>query len=327
MELVKHFNNLLTDTVNLPNWRLDQLGQRVDTLYGRLSNDAVLGDLVTDKTPQGSWAHRTIIKPQPDLEYDADVLIHMKENEAWANEKSKYLDAFDATFGAAGYHDREKKTRCVRVIYANDCHVDLVPYVMTQDGYHIINAETGRWEDTNPGGFTEWMRERDEITNGNFRKVIRLMKFLRDHRTSFTDVPSIILVTMMGNRVNKWVPYSDPKAYENVPRTLVTIVESLDAWLQANPVRPSIEDPSSRGTTFDHRWKKDTTYSELRDCVHVVAQEMGVALAATNYQVSLEKWQAILGDGFKGDAPTESTTNPFAPAAGGSSVSHSGRGG
>ena len=232
MELTKHFDNLLTDTINLPKWRLEQLPERVETLYGKLRLSDSVGQLVTGKTPQGSWAHRTIIKPLPGLEYDADVLIHMKENESWDTTKAKYLDVIDRALESAGYAHRQAKTRCVRVSYANECHVDLVPYVLTSDGYHIVNAETGEWEDTNPEGFTAWMRERDDITNGNFRKVVRIMKFLRDHRASFTDVPSIILTTMMGNRISHDAEYGDPRAYQNVPKTLVTVVDAPAALCQ-----------------------------------------------------------------------------------------------
>lgn len=327
MELTKHFDNLLTDTINLPKWRLEQLPERVETLYGKLRLSDSVGQLVTGKTPQGSWAHRTIIKPLPGLEYDADVLIHMKENESWDTTKAKYLDVIDRALESAGYAHRQAKTRCVRVSYANECHVDLVPYVLTSDGYHIVNAETGEWEDTNPEGFTAWMRERDDITNGNFRKVVRIMKFLRDHRASFTDVPSIILTTMMGNRISHDAEYGDPRAYQNVPKTLVTVVDALDVWLQDNPLRPSIEDPSSPGTTFDHRWKRPETYSQLRKSVNVVAAEMRGALTATDYEESLARWQGIFGDGFKGNEPKESSS-PFAPLlVGGTSVSRSGRGG
>lgn len=190
MQHTGHFDTLLRDTVNLPQARLDQLSDRVGSIYDALLADAALGDLVIGKTPQGSWAHRTIIKPAEGKEYDADVLIHLDENYDWSDDKPEYINELYRALGRAGYADRHRKTRCVRVQYANDCHIDLVPYVTTWAGAKIVNRATGEWEDTNPQGFAAWMNERDTITNGNFRKVVRLMKFLRDHKNSFTGTRS-----------------------------------------------------------------------------------------------------------------------------------------
>ncbi|MBY8854502.1 hypothetical protein K7G98_42165, partial [Saccharothrix sp. MB29] len=70
------------------------------------------------------------------------------------------------------------------VQYANNAmHVDIVPFVVLSDGtQNIVNRDDNCWERTNPGGFTTWMQGKDKITGGNLRKVIRLLKFLRDHK-------------------------------------------------------------------------------------------------------------------------------------------------
>lgn len=50
----------------------------------------------------------------------------------------------------------EKKCRCVRLVYANSMHVDIVPYLKLDDGTRevIVNRDRDEWEDTNPEGFT-----------------------------------------------------------------------------------------------------------------------------------------------------------------------------
>lgn len=324
MELPKHFDNLLTDTVNLPQGRLDDLDGKVDAIYAVLKKDDQVKALVTGKTPQGSWAQRTIIRPQNGKEYDADVLIHMKENTDWDSEKIKYLSELKAALVRAGY-TCERHTRCVRVIYAADCHVDLVPYVDTTMGQMIVNADTGEWEGSDPDGFSRWMRERDEATGGNFRKVVRLIKFLRDHRDSFTGTRSIILTTVLGERVATVSLFRDPRAFDNVPCSLVTLIELLDEWLQGLSARPSIVDPSGTGVTFDHRWSDDS-FDYFRDRIHTHASEMRDALDETDPQRSEEKWQAIFGDGFRGELP-KATTNPFVGAGAAATSGRSGRAG
>ncbi len=324
MELAKHFDNLLTETVNLPKWRLDDLHDKVDALYGALTNDIVVGAFVTGKTPQGSWAQRTIIRPQNGKEYDADVLVHMDRNPEWEGEKVKYLSVVKSALVRDGY-TCERHTRCVRVIYTADCHIDLVPYVDTELGRMIVNADTGQWEGSDPAAFTRWMKERDEATGGHFRKIVRLMKYLRDHRDSFTGTRSIILTTVLGERVATIPLFRNPRAFDNVPCSLVTLIEALDDWLQAQDRRPSIVDPSGTGVTFDHRWS-DESVEYFRDRIHAHASEMRDAFNETDPQESEAKWQAVFGDAFKGELPKQ-TTNPFVGAGIAATSGRSGRAG
>ena len=316
MQLIHHFNTFLADTVNLPKSRLDDLAAKVDALYAAIRDDDEYGSLVTGKRRQGSWAHRTIIQPKPDYEYDADVLIELDENSDWADDKKLYIFRLYSALGRAGYLDRERRTRCVRVTYANDCHVDLVPYVDTWLGRRIVNKKTGEWEASNPDGFTEWMRERDKWTNGHFRKVVRLMKYIRDHHGHFEGTRSIILTTLLGNQVNYYTNLTDPNAYGSVPKTLTRIVNDLDAWLQAQWYMPSVEDPSSAGTNFDHRWD-ETSYEHLRNRIQTLAAEMTDALEETSSSTSVEKWRVVFGDEFGQDAAKSKAANPFGALAGG----------
>ncbi|MBL8932790.1 MAG: hypothetical protein JNL54_21930 [Kineosporiaceae bacterium] len=329
MKLSAYFDTLLKDTVNLPLSRLDQLNDRVESIYRAVRADDKYGGLLTDKSKQGSWAHRTIIKPKPDKEYDADVLLHLDHNPDWDSDKAEYIEQLYWALNRVGYPDRHRKTRCVRVQYANDCHIDLVPYVNAPGGRRIVNKTSGEWELTNPHGFSDWMKGCDDLTNAYFRKVVRLMKFLRDHKNSFTGTPSIILTTLLGNRASWATKIMRPTAYSTVPDTLVTLVEDLDQWMQELTGMPSVEDPSSPGTTFDHRWS-EASYNYFRDRIHVHAQEMRDALDEQDRDASVEKWRSLFGDGFRRDSQENKSASPFtapAYAGGGASSSRAGRAG
>lgn len=317
MKLTGHFNTLLSDTVNLSKFNLDLLDERVEKIYAALKADSVLGPYVRDKIPQGSWAHRTIIKPQPEKEFDADFLLWLDEHPEWSTDPGRYIGEVYAALGRNSvYADmpRTRKCRCVRLTYANLFHVDIVPYLILPGGRQVIvNRDDGVWEDTNPTGFTQWMRDKDKITGGDLRRVIRLLKFLRDHKGTFLGTRSIILTTLVGNVVDEGKKIWDSGYYADVPTTLRNITQDLDAWLQARTTRPSIEDPSRCGTTFDHRWD-DTTYNNFRDKMHTYAAAIDEAYRETNPARSVELWQHIFGDGFKAPPPKQST-GPFAPVA------------
>lgn len=325
MKLTSHFNHFLTETVNLNKANLDKLESSVDAIYAALRADEEVGGLIESKIPQGSWAHRTIIKPRPGLEFDADVLLEFSEVSAWTEDPRSYRNAVDQALGRHGTYagmPRERKCRCVRLNYAGDFHVDLVPYIVHADGSEtIVNADDNVFEPTNPDGFTAWIGEKDAIAEGNLRKVIRIMKYLRDHKATFSGTRSIILTTLLGERVAGANVAADPGCYKDVPTTLVRVVADLDEWLQARPKRPPIEDPSNSGTTFDHRWN-DATYRALRDRIPEYAGDFQDAFDDPDEDSSLKKWRTLFGDGFgpppsKASAATFGTVTSAAPSRSG----------
>jgi hypothetical protein len=331
MQLVDHFDVLLRDTVNLSQFKLDTLDSRVTAIYNALKADGELGPYVRGKLPQGSWAHRTIISPVGDNEFDADFMLLLRENPDWSASPKTYIEKLYAALhghSVYGSMPHSRKCRCVRLVYANSCHVDIVPYLKLGNGRKVIvNRDNDDWEDTDPEGFTAWMREKDQTANNNLRKVIRLMKYLRDHKNSFTGTRSVILTTVLGQQISATKKFFNIGYYSNVPTAMVHIVNDLDAWLRANPTKPSIPDPSGSGVTFDHRWNQ-TTYSYFRDRIHALAAEMQDAYDEQDRDTSVSKWQAIFGSGFKApEAKHSSGRFGTAAAATATTIGRSGRAG
>jgi hypothetical protein len=316
MQLADHFDVLLKDTVNLSQAKLDLLENRVESIYEALKADDEVGSLIISKSPQGSWAQRTIINPVGNNEFDADFMLDMKENPDWSGSPKTYIDqVYAALHRHSTYKNmpHSRKCRCVALVYANSMHVDIVPHLNRADGREVIvNRDDDKWEKTNPQGFTAWMKDKDSIANGNLRKIIRLMKYLRNHKNSFTGTRSILLTTLLGERVTELQEISNPGYYSNVPTTLLHVTKDLDAWLQARPIKPSILDPSNIEIDFDHRWDQ-STYSYFRDRIHTHAAQVEEAYQEPDKDRSVRLWQDIFGRGFK--APTASSSSVKFPAA------------
>jgi hypothetical protein len=316
MQHVNCFHTFLRETVNLSQAKLDLLAERVEAIYQALKSDPELGPLILGKKPQGSWAQRTIINPQGDKEFDADFMLHLQEVLEWAQNPKTYIDKiYAALHRHSVYKDmpHTRKCRCVQLTYANSMHVDIVPYLRLADGREVIvNRDENRWEVTNPAGFTAWMKEKDTLADGNLRKVIRLMKYLRDHRNSFTGTRSIILTTLLGERVSQATAQQRPGCYANVPTALLTIVEDLDTWLQAHPYKPSIPDPSGSGLTFDHRWDQ-ATYAYFRERINTHARQIRAAYDETDPDTSVRLWSQLFGSRFpEPSRPFTSSPRPVA---------------
>jgi hypothetical protein len=314
MKLTSYFDAFLRDTVNLNQTRLDQLSTRVAAIVGTLEADAVLGPKIEEHLPQGSWAHRTIIKPLPNKEFDADILLHLTEDSVWSADPQEYIKQLRAAFARSSTYSSmlgEGKTRCVRIVYANDCHVDVVPYLMLADGREvIINSRDSEFEETNPQGFTDWMKERDDLSQGNLRKVIRLMKYLRDYKGTFA-VPSVILTTFLGERVQDW---DVENRYSDIPTTLLNVAGDLDSWLAWQFAMPTITDPSCPGTDFNHRWSQpqfDTFKKKISE-YHGWIKE---AYDETDKAKSVTAWQRVFGEDFKQPASTTATESALTKSA------------
>ena len=276
-----------------------------------------LGPDVVSMKIQGSRAQRTIIEPQNGKEFDGDVMLRLRWNPAWESNPRKYPNAVYNALNrhpVLGNRDFERKARCVRVHYAT-MHVDVVPYVVLPNGREaIINRDDDAFEVTDPAAFTKWMRERDQVAQKNLRKVIRLLKYLRDHKNSFTGTKSIILTTLLGERVNATKKLWTPDAYSDVPTALLTIVEDLDDWLTYQFAKPHVADPSGTGLDFDHRWN-DESFFYFKARINVHARQIREAYDEEDPDASVTKWQLLFGKSFT--APTTSSNEKFGSGTGG----------
>lgn len=333
MKHSSYFPTFMAEQVNIDQRRLDLLKSRVDSVYSALQGDDDIGQLVLGKIPQGSWPHRTIIRPRSGGEFDADFLLHLSWVDAWADNPNEYPNAVWRTLdhhSTYGEMPHGRKARSVYLKYAPEngigCHVDIVPFVDHPTlGTVIIDRDKKDWEATSPQGFTDWIKRMDAATNGNFRKVVRLMKYYKVHKGSFGGVKSVILTTLLGQQVNEYIAGIDPTRYADIPTTLVDLVEKLAEYLAANPTMPSIPNPSGDGTTFDHRWTQET-YSHFAGRMAVAAENMRTAIDETDFDKSVAAWQEVFGDCFQ-PQPERSTPIPATSGPLGSVSSRSGKSG
>ena len=74
----------LVDTVNLNRTRFTQLEDSIDALKNVIKT-MNWGPSITRFTAQGSWAHKTIIKPLPGDPFDADLLVYVAPVGGWGS--------------------------------------------------------------------------------------------------------------------------------------------------------------------------------------------------------------------------------------------------
>lgn len=308
MKLIKYFKNFLENEVNLNPSRITLLDDRSEAITNFLKNSALFKENYIDTIPQGSYAHKTIIKPvQENDEFDADILLYVEEFKDWDAEDyvQKLYEAFRVS---STYNEKvSRKTRCVTVDYANDFHIDVVPYIERHGVRYVTNRHENSFELTDPERFTEWLDERNRITKHHFVKVIRLIKYIRDYKQTFS-VKSIILNTLLGGQINEAALLEDPNCYNDVPTTLYTVMKKLKAYVETNQIMPTIEDPGGTGENFGDRWDQDG-WTIFRTKIIYYSDKISKAYNEADQEKSLTIWQEIFGNGFK--KPDSDSENRF----------------
>ena len=297
MKHITFFRKFLSKEVNLNETRLQRLNGSSSAVTTFLSENL---DLYKKTERQGSYGLQTIIKPVGDHEYDADMLLYMtydedKEPKDYINEVYNCLREND------NYKDKvHRKTRCVYIDYVGDFHLDIVPCItqedwITQEETHFIcNKKENEFEPTDGTGYRDWFNEKTKITDGDLKRVTRLLKFLRDHKENFT-VKSILLTTLIGSNV--YFTDEDSEDFEDLPTSLKTISNRINYFLQNNASMPEICNPVLPTESLTRHWDENK-YRNFREKFNIYNGKINDAFDAADHNTSVKKWRELFGDNF-----------------------------
>ena len=304
MKLIPQFTSFLKDTVNLNQTRIDLLEGNVEAIKNFI-RQCEWKPRIRGFEEQGSWAHDTIIKPVEGAEFDADLLVMVDPVDDWTA-KDYVVNLGKALAQSPTYGEKTKTwDYCVTITYQGQRKIDIAPCVvgrLTKDRLEVCNRPVDKFEVSEPIAYTNWLRERNALSGGNsFRKVTRLLKYLRDIKSTFT-CPSVLLTTLLGMQI-EWYD-KDTDDFADVPTTLRTVMGRLDVWLQARPVKPRVPNPKLIQEDFAARWT-DLQYSNFRSFIHKYRAWVDEAYAAEGKAESITAWQRVFGGAFaKGEAVT-----------------------
>lgn len=304
MKLVNLFRSFLADTVNLNQDRITKLENNVEALQNFV-RQCEWGPEINGFEPQGSWAHDTIIKPVDGGEFDADLLVMVEPVDGWT--AADYVATLGNAFADSKTYGDKVKTwdYCITITYPHDRKVDIAPCVVgrkTTDQREVCNRKEDRFERSEPVAYTVWLKQRNTWSGANsFRKVTRLLKYLRDIKMTFT-CPSVLLTTLLGMQIFWYDKDSDE--FADTPTTLKTVIGRLDTWLQVRETKPEVPNPKLGSEDFAAVWT-ETQYSNFRNFIHKYRGWIDEAYDETDRTESIKAWRRVFGDNFaKGEAIT-----------------------
>lgn len=295
MKHVNYFDDFLKE-VNLNQTRLYTLHQKVEVVTNLLKSK-LLG--YRRYNPQGSYAHKTIIKPVAENdEFDADILIFIRDKDFEPDKfKEDYVrKIYDIFKDNGNYKDIVRlSTRCVTIDYVGDFHLDVVPCVEYQGNFYICNRAEKKYEQTDGDGYRKWFAEKNRITGNNLlRKVTRLLKFLRDHKSNYS-IKSILLTTLLGNHV--YNSDENSSAFDDLPQALKTLSNRINDFLRNNPQMPTVENPVLPGESFNRNWD-EIKYRNFREKFDLYNTKINKAFEEKDHNKSVKLWREVFGDDF-----------------------------
>ncbi|WP_218081263.1 nucleotidyltransferase domain-containing protein [Anthocerotibacter panamensis] len=131
--------------------------------------------------PQGSYAIGTTVRPYDKNEFDLDFVLLLQEN-YHSIEPILLLNTVESRLLYHGKYANmiERKNRCIRITYANDFHMDILPAIpdnLGHSGYlSVPDGKAQDWKPSCPEGFRDWFNFNPQV-NLDFRQQAPLPNY------------------------------------------------------------------------------------------------------------------------------------------------------
>lgn len=294
MSVQRRFFRFL-DNITLDTARVGRIQSAARRLQTFCQTDPGISQYSPSLYYQGSFASGTAVKPvDQGREYDADIVVLMSLPIA---DTGRILDWFANRLRQdADYLVRllPQKDKCIRLNYARDFHVDVVPAHRPTTSSNLIQIPSRRsgWLWSHPQGYTTWCRSQDGRTSSDFSRCVKMMKRWRDFTTGArTAVSSIVFTTLLGDHV--------PASYVVLPDGLLVTrtLTALSAYLEARPTRPFIRNPSLPSEDLASAWSQED-YALFSRHIDRARNLAGRAYTVSSEFEAARLWQRMFGDAF-----------------------------
>ena len=264
----------IVEAVQLTPTQYRDAEQKYGAVAGWLSAD---GSIVRVLNPQiyaqGSLRIGTTVKPLASEEFDLDLVCELA-----ATAILEPTHAYELLWSRMESNERykpllERCARCIRLNYANDFHLDIVPAIPDPNGVTttallIPDRDKRCWHHSNPKGYGDWFEDKARLPTLEKRTLgatieplraperaadkpplklaVQLFKRWRDVRFSMRSEeapPSIVLTTIAGHVYGKQPHVTD---------ALSAILTETLAWSRREVI--SLVNPANPRESITERW-------------------------------------------------------------------------
>ncbi len=259
---------------------------RMETSYNGVKDwlekdDGFFKDMFFNIYPQGSVRIGTAIKPLSSEEFDLDIVIHLVSDSVNVTPDRLYQELHRRLLANGKYEKMlEPKNRCIRLNYAGDFHMDILPGIQERkyDENKIVipDKELNHWVSSNPKGYSAWFIDKANTIRQSIlekalmaeklpidaykdkkplQRAVQLIKRYRDEFFKDKDyaTSSIILTTLAGHL------YSSE---DSIFSTIDNIVSRINTQIIQNPIlqRIKVVNPVNPDEDFTDKWDSEPAY-------------------------------------------------------------------
>jgi Second Messenger Oligonucleotide or Dinucleotide Synthetase domain len=232
---------------------------------------------------QGSYKMDTIIRTGEDT-CDKDLGVYFKSVDSEVTAATVMDHVYKAVENVTSTAP-SKKSKCIRVIYKDDFHIDIPVYYFNSEehGHPKLATRYNGWEESDPKDFYVWFNEKSEDLP-QLKRIIKYFKAWSDNKKG--KFPSGLAFTIWVVKHMKINDRDDVALYE----VLKKIKNDLDYdWYLQMPVTP-----------FDDVCKKLTSEqkSNFKEALESFIDDAKEALESNNQLEASQLWQAHIGERF-----------------------------
>ena len=267
-----------------------------ENLRKYLREDDVFQEYHVSDFLSGSYKRNTAIRPRK-LNGELarpDVDIIVVTNHKTEDDPKEVIDLLYNSLKDK-YSTIRKQDRSVG-IETSKVDMDVVP-IIAPDGMegtlYIPDRKLEEWLETNPPRHSSWTTDVNNKSNGNFKPLVKLMKWWRRENPTISRKPKGFVIECI---VAECMDYEESNYGELFVGTLEFIVDkySLDILLESVP---HIDDPGVPGNSVT----EGVSFSAFRGFYNKVkshAEKGRKALNEEDNEEALKLWREILGDRF-----------------------------
>ena len=162
----------------------------------------------------------------------------------------------------------------------------------------ICNYRTGKFEETDGSGFRDWFNGQANITYGNLKPAVRLLKQIRQEKDNF-EIPSVTFTALAGKTVTG---NGDGVNFRNIPHALRTTSNRMSKFLNDNRVVPELSNPAFSLEKLTRNWEQDD-YNNFREKFLIYNEHINSAYAESDPSRSIQKMAGLVRRQFRALGP------------------------
>lgn len=220
--------------------------------------------------PQGSFAIGTTVKPLKGEEYDVDLVCELQKLPGTVSQADLHNAFVDEIGKIYGTDKVEKKKRCVRVVFKNDFHMDILPakpdFIRGGTCILVPDKELKEWKPSNPKEYAnlfarqsqnfslvktamadEFPDEEAHYEKKPLQNTIQLIKRWRDviFENEEYSPRSIVLNTLIMNTYNSTA---------SVNSTFYGAISAMTDMMSNSSIPLRVINPTNPQEVFSEKW-------------------------------------------------------------------------